>query len=257
MIQLKGTQSSLEHTQQLFKDNKRAFYSRFNHADLEMILGRNASDHNITPRLSKEMTEAFQINHPQYHRVLAVGHTSGNISSRKMLELLARKIESTEGVVLENPVSQHFMGVFQPDSIHEVLEELILPKRKMFIGYISKDRAEELIGATAYYIETPAADAYATIDAWWPEVMKHIHDVEMVVLATDNATRVANKRLWETGAQIQSIDIDFLIEILDERESRMWIHDQETEHRMADVYNTDDVSDSLVYPEKESKLLNV
>ncbi|HEY3402523.1 MAG TPA: hypothetical protein VGK59_03990 [Ohtaekwangia sp.] len=255
MIQLKGTHSSLEYIQQLFSQNKRAFYSRFDLADVNMILNRNASDHGVTPGLSKEVTETFQINHPLFVRVIAVSRTTSNISSRKMLELLAEKGGSSETIILENPVFQQFMSVFQPDQMREVLEEMTHHKRKLFIGSLPQQKAEELMGTVAHYIETPSSEAYTNINTWWPEVVKHIHDVEMVVVAAGDATHLINKRLWEMGVEIQSLDIDFLANTIREAESRMWINEPETEHGIADIFNDDDIFDDLVYLEKDEKLV--
>ncbi|HEY3402522.1 MAG TPA: hypothetical protein VGK59_03985 [Ohtaekwangia sp.] len=233
MIRVKDTQTSLDHVRFVFLHNKRAFYSRFGDADIYMIMGRNAANHSVTPELSKEMTAAFQIDHPLYLRGLAVNHPRerGMVrglfaifkANQEMIEFLDAKFGSVRDVVFENPVFLHYLGVFQPHIVNKFLAELIRPKCKMYIGCIPKDKVEKLIGSVHYYVETPARNAYATIDQWWPNVVQHIHDVELIIPAAGQATRVINKRLWEMGVEIQSFDIGSLVDVADERQTRKWI----------------------------------
>src|SRR6187399_58522 len=166
MIHVKGTSQSLQDVRHVFQTNKRAFYSRFGDADIFIIMGRHAANHNVTPALSKEMTEAFQIDHPLYLRGLAVNHPreKGMVrglfavfrSNLEMTEFIEKKIGTPESTVFENPVFLHYLGVFRPQEVNDFLAELIRPKKKMFIGCIPKDKVEKLIGPIQYYIETPA-----------------------------------------------------------------------------------------------------
>src|SRR5688572_19969281 len=233
MIQVKGTSQSLRDVRHVFQTNKRAFYSRFGDADIFMIMGRDAANHKVTPELSREMTEAFQIDHPLYLRGLAVNHPreKGMVrglfavfrSNQEMTKFIENEIGSPEKAIFENPVFLHYLGVFRPKEVNDFLTELIRPKKKMFIGCIPKDKVEKLIGPIQYYVETPARNAYATIDQWWPEVLKHIHDVEMIVPAAGQATRVINKRLWHMNIEIQTFDIGSLVDVADSRQTRKWI----------------------------------
>ena len=233
MIQVKDTQTSLQHIRSVFKNNKRAFYSRFGDGDIYVIMGRDEANHSVTPELSEEMTEAFQIDHPLYLRGLAVNHPceKGMVrglfaifrANQEMIDFLNSKFESLANVVFENPVFLHYLSVFQPDVVNAFLTEVIRPRRKMYIGSIPQGKIEKLVGPVTHYIETPARNAYATIDQWWPRVMQHIHDVEMVIPAAGMATRVINKRLWLMEIQLQSFDIGSLVDIADERQTRKWI----------------------------------
>lgn len=233
MIKVKDTHSSLLFVEKAFKKNKRIFYSRFGDGDVYIMMGRDQANHKVSESLTREMTESFKINHPQYLKGLAVNHPveKGMVrglfavfrDDTEMRKFLEKTFGSLENQVFENPIFLHYLSVFKPQMVNNFLNETIRPKRKMFIGSIPKEKIESIIGPVHYYIETPPKNAYATIHEWWPEILKSIQDVELIIPAAGMATRVVNKRLWEMGLEVQSFDIGSLVDVADERQSRKWI----------------------------------
>lgn len=233
MIKVKDAHSSLLHVQNAFKKNKRIFYSRFGDGDVYIMMGRDQANHKVSDRLTHEMVESFQINHLQYLKGLAVNHPveKGMVrglfavfrDDTEMRKFLEKTFGSLEDHVFENPVFLHYLSVFKPQLVNNFLNETIRPKRKMFIGSISKEKMETIIGPIHHYIAVPPKNAYATIQQWWPEILRNIKDVELIIPAAGMATRVINKRLWEMDLEVQSFDIGSLVDVADARQSRKWI----------------------------------
>lgn len=262
MIHVKDTQSSFDYVRSVFRNNKRAFYSRYGDGDIYIMMGRDQANHNATPALTEEMKASFQIDHPLYLKGLAVNHPreKGMVrglfavfrDNKEMVDFLEGAFGSLDKVNFENPIFLHYLSVFKPQEVNTFLDEFIRPKRKMYIGSIPKERIEKIIGPVTHYIETPAKNSYAAIGAWWPQVIKNIQDVELVVPATGMATRVVNKRLWQLQADVQSFDIGSLVDIADGRQTRKWI--RLAGHRVERHIVHADIPD-ISYFMRETKLL--
>lgn len=223
----------MDNVAQLFATQPRAFYSRFGDGDVYIMMGKDQANHKASPALTQEMIESFNIVHPLYLKGLAVNHPIEPGMVRGLFAVfrdnadMQNFLEDTFGALgqksFENPVFLHYLAVFQPQAVNAFMDEVIRPKRKMFIGSVPKEKVEQLIGPVAHYIQTPAKNSYAEINRWWPEVIKHLNDVELVIPAAGMATRVINKRLWESGVTVQSFDIGSLVDIADDRLTRKWI----------------------------------
>lgn len=263
MIKVKDTHSSFLFVQNAFKKNKRIFYSRFGDGDVFIMMGRNQANHQASESLTREMTESFQINHAQYLKGLAVNHPveKGMVRGlfavfrvdQEMKSFLEKTFDSLGNQVFENPVFLHYLSVFKPQAVNNFFNETIRPKRKMFIGSIPKEKIENIIGTVHHYIETPPKNAYAAIQEWWPEILKNIQDVELVIPAAGMATRIINKRLWEMGLEVQSFDIGSLVDVADERQSRKWIRlaGHRIERYIIHQSKNISFSESLAYRRKE------
>ena len=229
----KTTFETLTTLETLFHKNKRAFYSRFGDGDIFIMMGRSQKLHHYSPELQEEMKAAFAIEDALYCKGLAVnyprerGMVRGIFApfrvNHELEHFLLSNFNLSERTQFESAIVLHYLAIFYPTLATQFLDECIRPKKKMFIGSVPKDQIEKLIGPVEVYIQTPARDSYYTMDTWWPDVLKKIEDVELVIPATGMATRIINKRLWDLGAEIQSFDIGSLVDTVDMLPTRKWI----------------------------------
>jgi hypothetical protein len=233
MITVKSTQDTYDSLLQLMSQKKRLFYSRFGDGDIYIMMGRDQSNQTVSESLKMEMIESFSIEDPDFLKGIAVNHPNekGMIvglfarypDNPEMVSFLHNQFPKTDNLCFENPVFLHYMSVFKPKQVNLFLEKVIRPKRKMFIGRIPKNKIETIVGPVDVYIETPAKNAYDTIDSWYPLIEKHIKEVDLVIPAAGMSTRVINKRLWESNVEVQSFDIGSIVDIANDFESRKWI----------------------------------
>ena len=71
-------------------------------------------------------------------------------------------------------------------------------------------------------METPDINSYESIDSWWPKVERNINNVDLVLPFSGQAGRVANKRLWNMGCEVQSIDMGSWIDPYTGVVNRTW-----------------------------------
>jgi hypothetical protein len=223
----------LHHLEQLFRGSKRAFYSRFGDGDITIMMGKSQKLHQFSTSLQAEMKEAFEIESPLYCKGLAVNYPRERGMVRGILapfridaqlqNFLLSTFDLSNRPRFESAVFLHYLAIFHPAKAHAFLDEFIRPKRKLFIGSIPREKIEKLIGPVTCYVATPERDSYYTMESWWPEVMKCIQQVDLVVPATGMATRVINKRLWNSGVEVQSFDIGSLVDAVDLLPTRKWI----------------------------------
>jgi len=266
MIRVKDTLTSLEHVRCVFQNNKRAFYSRFGDGDVYIMMGRNQANHDASALLTKEMKEAFAIDDPMYMKGLAINHPreKGMVrglfavfkDNREMRSFLESTFNFRDRYTFENPIFLHYLSVFKPALVNTFLDEVIRPKLKMYIGSVPREKIEAIIGPIACYIETPAKNSYATIDSWWPQVLKNINDVELVIPATGMSSRIINKRLWLSGYSVQSFDIGSLVDVADRRQTRKWIRlaGHRVERYIIRPHQRLSLPETMMYVKKEIKL---
>jgi hypothetical protein len=233
-IVTKSTVESYNDLISLMSASKRVFYSRFGDGQLYGMQDRDAANHLADDNLKAELLEAFLIRDPNYMIALAIniphekGMTDGVLESHKSnpeLENFVIENELNKGIdAYHNPILFHYQALFDADRLIRFLDEYIRPKRKMYIGCVPKQTAEKLFGPIDYYVETPAKNSFAEIDRWWPEVLKNVNDVEVVIPATGSATSVINLRLWNMGVNVHCIDIGSIVDAIDPGvHTRKWI----------------------------------
>jgi len=94
----------------------------------------------------------------------------------------------------------------------------------MFIGSVPEIEIQKLFGEIDYYVETPRKNAYTYIDLWWPEILKNVDNVELVLPAAGMATRVIAKRLWDLNKDVHCIDLGSIVDAVSSfPSSRKWI----------------------------------
>ena len=115
-----------------------------------------------------------------------------------------------------------------PDLFSEFLCKYIRPKRTLFIGACPKDDMEKLFGPIALYVNTPLKNSYATIEEWYPKVVAAVKNgkPEMVIVASGQATRALQARLWilaeKNNLNFHSIDIGSVVDAVSGYSTRTW-----------------------------------
>lgn len=220
------------------KDNmskyKTVFYSRFGDGDFRIMRMKDCIDHQPNFGLAEESREAFHIDHPQFLRAAMVnyehepGMTNGMFAmpsdNSEIEDLILKEFLFAENTVFYSHSCLLYYAVFKPDELVSFLDEYIRPKKKVFVGSVSRKDASRLLGDIEYYVQIPHKEAYQTIDEWFPRVLEYIKDgAELCIPTAGVCTRVFQKRLWYALQPVHSIEIGSLIDAVAGIKSRTWI----------------------------------
>ncbi len=212
--------------------HKRLFFTRFGDGEVVAMMGKDHRNYTTSEGLVEELKESFTIDSPQYLMALTI-----NIPYEKKMapgvferfssnDSLLRFLEQNDLLIqeeYESPILFHYLSVFYPDMMYDFFETYIRPCRKMFIGCTPREVAEKLYGKIDYYVPIPLRNAYNTIDAWWPEIEKHVNDVGLVLPSAGAASNVISKRLWKMGQEIHLLDIGSIVDAIEGKKTRTWI----------------------------------
>lgn len=234
-------QSTLEELFQKLSSDKKVCYVRFGDGDFNIM--RNHSrciEHEYSVELQNELLESFSINDENYLKGAMYDEPTFNgitLQSRNRNEVLElnnffNKEFDTENMKLYSHVLLTYMAVHQQEMFLHFLDNYIRPKKKMFIGSVDKKSMEKLVGKIDYYIQIPVAKveeqrkfkgAYYTIDEWYPKVLKHIDDVDLILPTAGMAGRVLCKRLWNLDKNFHCIELGSIVDAIIKKPSRSWI----------------------------------
>lgn len=216
-------------------------YVRFGDGDFSIMQGiGRCIEHEASPELQRELIESFSINDDNYLKGAMFDEPTFNgISLQPRNPNQVSDIRSffehqfnINDMKLYSHVLLTYMSVHQQDIFLYFLDEFIRPKKKLFIGSVDKKSMEKLVGEIDYYVQIPVAKveeqkkfkgAYYSIDEWYPEVLKYIDDVDLVLPTAGMAGRVLCKRLWELDKQIHCIELGSIVDALINKPSRSWI----------------------------------
>ena len=81
---------------------------------------------------------------------------------------------------------------------------------------------EKLFGRIDHYIQVTRQNAYASIREWWTRIVECLDKVKVVLPAAGYATRVIQKRLWNLGADVHSIDFGSVVDAVDGQITTTW-----------------------------------
>ncbi|MCG8473961.1 MAG: hypothetical protein MI784_00530, partial [Cytophagales bacterium] len=123
----------------------------------------------------------------------------------------------------KNPLFFQVLTIFKPRKVYNFLEKYVRPKKKMFIGGVSKEHAEKLYGKIDYYVPTPLKHAFEQIDEWWPKIEENAHKAEVIIPSVGSSSNIIAKRLWDMNVETHLLDIGSIIDAVEGRSSRIWI----------------------------------
>ena len=236
-IEVLSTEESFRIIDKKMESEKRFFFSRFGDVDFMMmkkdnigkILGRS-NKMNVSEKFHEEMIEAFSITDPNYlvshfsnmkfepgmdildlqgnYKAGSHNHTHWHKNLHEMtLDIIRENDIKIDSLKFLNHTTFYMYSVFRRKELGEFISKNIKDKKKMFIGCRKKEDMESLFGNIDSYVETPDINSYESIDRWWPKVERDINNVDIVLPFSGQSGRVANKRLWNMGCEVQSIDM--------------------------------------------------
>ena len=200
------------------------YYVRFGDGDLIMmypesdgkVIGR-ASQFYTTNKIQKELYRTWNI---QDDRYMVAG--SLNLSS---------PFSTDHGVEMHNKVTQLINSgkliernefyshptfesnfIFKPDKFIEFCN-IIQGYKKVWVNQFWHDNVETILGNIEHHIQTPSTNSYENIDEWYPELLKVINDVDVIILATGFSSRVLASRLWDLGINKIVLDIGSVVDM--------------------------------------------
>ena len=225
-------QKTLNILYQKLSTEPRVFYSRFGDGDFEIMKGNRELLHKWSPKLQKELQEAFEISDENYLKGVMVNEPTFNglelehHPPQKYNEVSAfihNNFSNAKDFIYYSHVLFAYMSVKEQDIIVDFLDKFIRPKKKMFIGNIDKESIEKFVGKIDYYVKVPSKDAYYNIDNWWKKVLDDIDKVELVIPTAGMAGRVTQKRLWNLNKDIHSIELGSIVDAIVNSKTRGWI----------------------------------
>jgi hypothetical protein len=234
IVRCKTTRETYQVLCDLLATNNRISYVRFGDGDFRILMGKRQANHDYSDELALEIGESFSIEDPHYLRATVVnspiekGMTKGIFDRFRDNQVMEHFIMThgkiTLPAVFENGFFPNYYSVFKPLEMNNFLDQYVRPKRKMFIGSVPEHEAQKLYGQIHVFIQVPRRNAYAEIGAWWPEVMRNIDSVELVLPAAGMASRVISKRLWVLDTQVQVLDLGSIVDAVSSlAPSRKWI----------------------------------
>lgn len=231
-LKAKSVYDTLETIEATLQANKRAFYTRFGDGEIYVLNGQGTMDHSPDPKLTAEMQRVWKIDDPEFLKGVSVNYPKeagmvdgvlAPFSTNAQLEKLLLEMGEQEGTLYENFIPFHYLCLFDQQRMQEFLNKFVRPKKKMFIGSSDPRVLEYVFGKIDVYIHVPAQNAFQTIDSWYPQVEEHLNEVELVLPAAGATTKVLQRRLWESGAEVHSLDIGSVADVVQQRGTRRWI----------------------------------
>jgi hypothetical protein len=234
IVHCKTTKETYQNLRDLLEKNKRISYIRFGDGDFRILMGKSQANHKYSEELAKELEQSFTIEHPHYLRAIVVnspverGMTKGIFERFRDNEVMEHFITSKMNITLpalfENGFFPNYYSVFKPEEMNLFLDRFIRPRKKMYIGSVPEDEVQKLYGKIHIYVQTPRRNAYSEMNAWWPNVLKDIDSVELVLPAAGMASRVISKRIWELNKEVQVLDLGSIVDAVSSMTpSRKWI----------------------------------
>lgn len=233
ILKTKTTHETYYTLTNLLRTSQKLIYTRFGDGDIEIMMGRNQRNHDFSKELQQEMIEAFLVDDASYLRALTINYRNergmyNGFFARynrndEMNDFLINRFGFTKQILFENEWFPQIYTIYHPKEMNSFLDEFIRNKKKMFIGGVDKEIVEKLVGKIDCYIRVPHRNAYGTIQEWWPEVLKNLNDVEIILPAAGMSTRVINKRLWKLNRDLISIDLGSVVDAVAGLNTRRWI----------------------------------
>lgn len=252
-IRVLNTSDSLNSLAGRLKESDRVFFSRYGDNDVMMMTGQRLNGQPLddrpcggngtvySPELQKELAEGFLIKDPNFLKGLCLsyelepGMKDGVFAPFRYNDRLQMMVESlTDEKLFLSNVLFLYLIMFKREVFEDFLDTYIRPYPKLYIGGVDKRHVQKVIGPCEY-VQTPMKNAYSAIDQWFPQVEEKVQGVKVVIPSCGQSSRVVNKRLYEMGLNIWSIDFGSLFDAVAGLGTRTWI--REEGHILNQIYN--------------------
>lgn len=208
-------------------ENKPFAYLRFGDGRILMMDGWQGeeSDHFYNAKLKEELIKSIQIQDENYLISIGCGYeeeegmkpgTFGRFSNNDTLKKIIEK--NTKQKEFLNFITLHYYSLYEPKLVIEFINKI--KKRKVVVV-----GGKHLKTVTKYFnakfIETPTFDAYEKIERIYKSIYRK--KSEIVILAAGMCSAVIQKRLFEDGANIITLDFGSLLDGMLNLQTRRWI----------------------------------
>lgn len=227
-----GWQKTYDKLYNLLNTQSKVYYSRFGDGDFNIMSGISGElYHSYSPELQKELIDAFMVEDSNYVKGVMIEEpifTGSGLENRgnKNDEQIVRNFIDAyffdkDTVTFDSHVVLTYIAICHQNKFIDFLNKFIRPKKKLFIGSVEKEKVEKLIGKVNYYVNVPCEmtkgksgliGAYYSNYKWWPEVLKYVDDVELVLPSAGMAGRVITKRLWYMKKNLHCIELGSVVD---------------------------------------------
>jgi hypothetical protein len=193
------------------------YYVRYGDADIYALypeeigtIGGRSNQFLITKELQQELYNTWNIVDDDYWVAGSLNLDSINTTDggpkmhNRIKELMDKKIIAERFNFYSHPTFESNF-VYKPEKFLE-FTKLLYNKKKLWVNQYWHENIETILGNIEHHVQTPSTNSYENIDDWFPEILKVIDNVEVVILASGFSSRVLAGRLWELG--INKIVID-------------------------------------------------
>ena len=201
-----------------YKDGDKLYYVRFGDGDILMfypetvnqIEGRS-NQFLVTPNLQQELYDSWNVVDDCYLVATALNLDSPE-SCDQGVEMHNRIRELMNSKVLTERYSFYSHATFERNFVskpEKFLEfcNLMYDKKTVWVNQFWHNNVGRILGNVEHHIQTPSTNSYENIDDWYPELLSVIDDVDVVILASGQSSRVVASRLWNAGINKIVIDI--------------------------------------------------
>lgn len=232
-IHTRSAPESFERLKKALASGERTYYTRYGDGDVYLLRGEGIFNHKYDPKLMQELTDSILIEEPGFMKAMCVnyeldpGMEAGLFTlypdNDEMAGFLSERFSPEKDWTFEHHFTLPYYAIFRQDEFAELFDTYIRPRKKLFVGGVSKSVAEQLFGPIDEYVQTPLRNAYGRMEEWYPQVIRKLDNVDLVLPTAGAAGKIMNKRLWELGFDRNSLDIGALIDWVDGRRTRKWI----------------------------------
>jgi hypothetical protein len=200
-----------------YKEGEKFYYTRFGDGCifsmypeyLGQIIGRS-NKFLVTKKYQEELYNAWNINDDNYWVAGSLNLDSINTTDHgPKMHQRVRELMDTKKIIERYEFYSHptFESnfVYKPDKFLEFTKSLY-NRKKLWVNQYWHENIETILGNIEHHVQTPSTNSYANIDKWYPEILKVIDDVDVIILASGQSSRVVSGRLWNLG--INKIVID-------------------------------------------------
>lgn len=252
-IKIKTAVETVETLSEKMKTKDKVFFTRFGDNDIYQMVGcgpdalklRNRPIGNNGTHYTQEQSDAikmsFDIKHDDYMK--AVTHLwpveegmHGTVFDRRpkkeLHKLLSNYIKHlTDEREFYNPVPFHYLSIFRPEIMLELLNELIRPvKNKLYIGWINpwttlptNITLEDVFGEFCAWCPVAQQDSFnmasqQTIE----EILRESEQADVIISAAGQLSRALSGLLWTYGINTHYIDFGSIVDGLAGFRTRNW-----------------------------------
>ena len=231
-IQCLSVQNTLDRLCSELDKRDRVAFVRFGDSDVwAMDGGPDAVRHKMTPQLRAALTQAYQITDHGFLKAAPLGYPVENGMDRKTflwsdnwvrrLRGITKKL--TKDKVWLNPIVFHYLALYRPNTMNWFVSRYIRGKKILFVGGNERKAMESFYGPITHFVSTPRRDAFYSFSKWWPWVLSHIHNVDVVIPSVGAASKVLATNIWRTQAKVHFIDIGSTHDVIEGRSTRGWM----------------------------------